>query len=140
MTFINIFCKINILICFIKKIGFFEFMEIFIEFLSDDLILIVIDGEFTIAETNVFDTLVLPVFERSENNIVIDMANLSFIDSFGIGKLFSMLNMAKLKGKQLYLMNISDEIHKLFDTVKLLRYYSVIEPSELDSKFGIKRS
>jgi len=114
-------------------------MDIFINTLNKEVISIVISGDFTIGETDLFDSVVLPIFDRDENNIILDMANLVSIDSFGIAKLFSSSNMAKLKGKNLYIMNIRKDIEELFNTLKLLRYYTIIEPTELKNRFGIKK-
>jgi len=113
-------------------------MEIFINVLSDEVISIVIEGDFTIAETSLFDSIVFPVFNRDRNNIVLDMVGLTFIDSFGIGKLFSAINIARLKGKELYIMNVREDIENLFNTVKLFKHYNLINRKELESRFGIK--
>ena len=115
-------------------------MEIFVNVLNDKVTLVVIKGDFTIADINLFDSVVFPIFDKNENNIVLNMANLTFIDSFGIGKLFSMLDMAKLKGKHLYIMNIRENIKELFNTLKLLRYYSIIEPKDLKKRFRIRKN
>lgn len=68
----------------------------------------------------------MDVFEKIHDNVTIDMQNLDFISSSGIGILVMTYRKLMENGKQMYLVNLNQHIKKVF------------EVSLLDTLFNIK--
>lgn len=66
------------------------------------------------------------VFEKIQDDVTIDMKNLDFISSSGIGVLVMTYRKLMQNGKQMYLVNLNQHIKKVF------------EVSLLDTLFNIK--
>ncbi len=59
------------------------------------------------------------VIENGCNNLVIDLSNISFIDSSGFGALVTIFNHAKNRGSRVLLTNIAAETMELVKVTKL---------------------
>ncbi len=70
---------------------------------------------------NVFDSEV----DKGAKFIAIDMKNLTYIDSSGIGSFIGLMSRLKGVGGQIYLVNMSSDIEKIFSMTKLLAFFKV---------------
>ena len=92
-------------------------------------------GSFTITEVQSFKEAVLPLMKEIEKSIIINMQELNFIDSSGIGQLVSLLNVSKEKNKRIFLVNLNSYITSLFRTVKLQKFFDILTPLDFEMKF-----
>ena len=74
----------------------------------------------------VFDSEV----EKGAKFIAIDMQNLTYIDSSGIGSFIGLMRKLKGIGGQIYLVNMSPDIEKIFSMTKLLAFFKVYHTME----------
>ncbi len=70
-----------------------------------------------------------------ETVIGMDLSNIEYIDSSGLGGMIKALNNAKSKGKSLYLYSASPNIQSVFTMARLDKFFSFISPSEFKSRF-----
>lgn len=99
-------------------------------------VIVNLSGEFTITNIKNFQDIVFPLFNENDTEaIILDMTNIRFIDSSGIGKLVQSLNIVKNKGKQFLLTNVSDIILNNFKTVKLDTFFKILPFSEIKKKY-----
>ena len=69
-------------------------------------------------------------FEKIQaNKIVINMANVGYIDSSGLATLVELLKRLKTKGGSLSLSQVSEKVKSLFEITKLDKLFS-IHPSD----------
>ena len=104
--------------------------NVFILRLSGDLI-----GENS--GTNLLDT-VSTTIQQNVMNCVIDISELRYINSSGIGVLITILTKFRNKGGEVYLMKPSDNVQKLLVITKLNAIFQIIK-SESEIEKLIKK-
>lgn len=57
--------------------------------------------------------------------LLIDMKDVKFIDSSGLGSLVSSMQLARTANAQLYICSISDQVKMLFELTKLDRIFQI---------------
>lgn len=93
-------------------------------------------GKFDIESTEEFEQQVLRALEKKPNDIIIDMDQLRFIDSSGIGSLIKFLNQSKNQSVKLHLAQIRPEIMNVIKLAKLDMFFNILSPTEYQTKFG----
>lgn len=74
--------------------------------------------------------------EKGSKNIAIDMSNLNYIDSSGIGVFIGLMRKLKEVGGSVILFNLTENIKRIFQMTKLLGFFKVYEnENELLSQF-----
>jgi len=68
---------------------------------------------------------------------IVDLQNISFMDSSGLGKIIESIRMAKEKGKKIVFCNIGDAVKVLFSMVNLSQI-AVLRDSVPDAEQFIK--
>ena len=63
--------------------------------------------------------------EQIDNSITVDMSNLAFISSAGIGVLVMTYRRLKDKGENVYLVNLNDHIKKVFKLSSLDKVFNI---------------
>jgi len=71
-----------------------------------------------------FRSAMAPVLDRSPN-LVLDLSNISFMDSTGLGAMLSCLRTVKAKGGNLKLTNLTAEVRQLFEMVLMDRVFEI---------------
>ena len=73
--------------------------------------------------------------ERGEKKILLNLANVSYIDSSGLGELVSGYTTVHKAGGELKLFNLSDKVHELMTITKLLTVFDIYdnEPEAVES-------
>ena len=69
---------------------------------------------------DIFRQLVKPVLAQSPKGLVIDLKDVDYISSAGVGVIFAIRTLIKEKGGRLAFCNLKPQIHKLFDVMKVL--------------------
>ncbi|WP_187263271.1 STAS domain-containing protein [Pontibacter beigongshangensis] len=82
--------------------------------------------------------LLAGVDEQVDNNVLlcaIDLSNIRFMDSSGMGVLVSLLTKFRNRGGELVLIKPSDHIRKLLIVTKLNAIFTIAENDEYASQF-----
>ena len=80
-----------------------------------------LDGNFDASRTEE----VKAVLDHIEDSLIIDMNNLQFICSSGIGIMVMTYRKLKEKGKEVYLINLNDHIRKVFEVAMLNKIFNI---------------
>jgi len=74
-----------------------------------------------------FKNELLSAINDCEEKLVIDLAGVEMVDSLGIGVIIAAHNTLTQAGKQLKVINVSNDIFGLFSTMRLNRRFTVEE-------------
>lgn len=85
-----------------------------------------INGKITLGEGNVVlrDTI-RNLLAKGEKRILLNLGDVSYIDSSGIGELVSSFTTTTNQGGQLKLLNLTKKVHDLLQITKLLTVFEV---------------
>lgn len=87
-----------------------------------------LSGRITIGEgTVVLKEAVRNLLQKPEKNILLNLAEVSYIDSSGIGELVSSFTTVGKQGGKLKLLNLTKKVHDLLSITKLLTVFEVFE-------------
>lgn len=67
------------------------------------------------------------LLDQNKNHILVDMSNISLIDSSGIGVIIGIQNILKGKGGSIYLKNVSADIMKMFSMVHIDKHITILQ-------------
>ncbi len=76
--------------------------------------LVHISGEIDIYTAQQFKDRLYQIVDGSENDVAVDCSNLNYIDSTGLGIFVGALKKSKLNGRNISIINMKDNIKKLF--------------------------
>lgn len=83
-------------------------------------------------ETNILREQVKELLANGSKNIVLNLAQVDFIDSSGLGALVGLHSTAQAQGAKIRLANITKRFHELLLITKLLTVFDVY-PSEAEA-------
>jgi anti-sigma B factor antagonist len=87
---------------------------------------VTVHGRLTLgAETNDLREHVKALLAAGKKKLVLDLAEVSYIDSSGLGTLVSLFTSATSAGAQLKLVQVSGRLHELLVTTKLLTVFDI---------------
>jgi anti-sigma B factor antagonist len=87
-----------------------------------------LSGRITIGEgTIVLKDAVRNLLQRNEKKILLNLADVSYIDSSGIGELVSSFTTVGNQGGKLKLLSLTKKVHDLLSITKLLTVFEVFE-------------
>ncbi len=93
-----------------------------------DVHILDISGKITLGEgTMTVRNTVRDILKDKGNKIVLNLADVNYIDSSGIGELVSTYTTVTNSGGQLKLLNLTKKIHELLQITKLLTVFQVFE-------------
>jgi anti-sigma B factor antagonist len=73
-------------------------------------VLVVISGDIEMVTIKDFKEKLLQLGQSTDKDVEIDLSNVEYIDSSGVGVLISLLKMQKKKGKDLKIEKVSDKV------------------------------
>lgn len=86
------------------------------------------DGKITIGEGSVaLRTAIRRLLEEGKKKILLNLANVGYIDSSGIGELVSSYTAINKEGGQLKLLNLTQKLQDLLTITKLLTVFDVYD-------------
>ena len=94
---------------------------------SDQSTKIYLSGEVDIYSSNVFKEELNSIVDSSKEDIIIDFKDLNYIDSTGLGILVGALKKVKQNNKDMYIINLKDNIKKLFIITGLDKLFIIEE-------------
>jgi anti-sigma B factor antagonist len=96
-----------------------------------DTTVVDISGRITLGEGSaLLRTMVRQLLETGRKYIVLNLADVSYIDSSGIGELVSSFTAVKKEGGELKLLNLTKKIHDLLLITKLFTVFDVHNDEE----------
>lgn len=100
---------------------------------GDGILILNLDGKLRLGEDNVeFHSTIRRLIENGERYILLDLGNVSYIDSTGLGELVSSYVAVTRVGGQVKLLNLTKRVHELMMVTKLATVFDVYE-SEADA-------
>src|SRR5690349_17621359 len=95
---------------------------------ADNAAIVVLSGRLTIGESvSSLHEAVEDCFAAGDKDIVIDMRDVSYVDSTGLGTLVTSLTCARNHGGTLRLANVQPRIQDLLDVSSLYMVFQIIE-------------
>ncbi len=85
-------------------------------------------------QSRLFKDRIREVINGRSSWVIVDLKNVDFIDSSGLGALISALKMLRSNGGDLVLSSMSTQVRTVFEITRLLRVFEVHEDS--DSALG----
>ena len=77
-----------------------------------------------------FKGMMRGAIEGVDKRVVVDLGNVEFIDSSGLGALISSLKVLRGNGGDLVLCSMSSQVHTVFEITRLLRVFEVFNDVE----------
>jgi len=95
---------------------------------ENGVIVLDLNGKVTIGAGDVkIRETVMDVLERGHDKLILNLKNLKYMDSSGVGELVSIFTTVSNKGGQLKLTNLSSKIFDLLQITQLLQVFDVHE-------------
>jgi anti-sigma B factor antagonist len=92
----------------------------------DGVTLLDLSGRITLGEGSVtIRDAVRDALAKGSKNIVLNLADVSYIDSSGLGELVSAYTSVKNSGGELKLLNLTSKVHDLLQITKLYTVFDV---------------
>ena len=101
--------------------------------LGPDAVLVTLDGELEFAQALTFDEALRKVERRGSACIVVDLRELSFIDSAGVGTLLAARRRAARAGRRIVIVQGPPAVRRLFAIAGLAEAFELVDdiPGEL---------
>jgi anti-sigma B factor antagonist len=91
-----------------------------------DVTLVDISGRITLGEeTGALRKVVRDLISQGKKRIVLNLAEVSYIDSSGVGELVSSYTAVRNEGGELKLLNLTKKVHDLLQVTKLYTIFDV---------------
>lgn len=88
---------------------------------------VILSGEIDIYTSQGLKERLCDIVEREKSDLKIDCSNLNYIDSTGLGILVGVLKKVKQNGNKIYLLNMKENIKKLFVITGLDKVFNIEE-------------
>jgi anti-sigma B factor antagonist len=101
--------------------------------LGPDAVLVTLDGELEFAQALTFDEALRKVERRGSASIVVDLRELAFIDSAGVGTLLAARRRAARAGRRIVIVQGPPAVRRLFAIAGLADAFELVDdiPVEL---------
>ena len=87
------------------------------------------------ATTNELKTQISDVLQQGADIVLLNMEDVTFMNSSGIGALVAILKMVRAKDKQMYLCGLSDQVEMIFRLTKMDRVFKpFVDQGEFEAK------
>lgn len=97
----------------------------------DGVTVLALSGRITLGdESNQLRTEIKDLLARGKTRLVLDLGNVSYIDSAGLGTLVAAYTSARNSGGQVKLANITQKFDELLSITKLLTVFSVYKSTD----------
>lgn len=94
--------------------------------LVDGVTVLDLNGRITLGEGSVtLRDAVRDVLSKGSNHILLNLANVDYIDSSGIGELVSAFTTVKSSGGELKLLQLTKKVHDLLQITKLYTVFDI---------------
>ncbi len=105
--------------------------------LKNNIEILAIKGELDLSNANIVKTILDKEIAAGKINIVIDMKELEYLDSSGIGVFINTMNKIRGLNGKFILLSMKDSVLRIFNLTKLTSFFKIIKnETELDQIFG----
>ncbi len=77
----------------------------------------------------------LPV--GSSTSIILDLSEVNYVDSSGIGTMIKIVNQVQDAGGKLYITGLKPMIEKIFKVAGLMNYFAILSEHDFKSRFPL---
>lgn len=98
-----------------------------IDYKEEEILNVLLSGDLDINSVEKFKEDILEKYENMDRDIVINIKDLEYIDSTGIGAIMTVYNEVKKKNKVLTVKNANRNIAKLFKITELDKIFNMEE-------------
>jgi len=98
-----------------------------IDYKEEEILNVLLSGDLDINSVETFKDDILEKYENIDKDVVIDLQELDYIDSTGIGAIMTVYNEVKKKDKVLTVKNANRNIAKLFKITELDKIFNMEE-------------
>ena len=102
---------------------------------EDTLVIIKMIGRYDIEEVHDFGTLLQDQINKDFEVIALNLSELSYIDSSGIGSLIRCMNTATRKGVDFICYNLTQNIENTFKLAKIDQFISIFTEENFKKKY-----
>ncbi|WP_018887318.1 STAS domain-containing protein [Paenibacillus massiliensis] len=89
-----------------------------------------LSGELDLSVAPDFRLVMEPLVGESEKDLIMNLKELKYIDSTGIGILLSILKTRHAAGSKFYVEEVPSQIQKLFDMTGIAKFFTTQENSQ----------
>ncbi|MBI9098924.1 MAG: anti-sigma factor antagonist [Spirochaetaceae bacterium] len=93
---------------------------------SNDIYIIDVNGEMDLYNSYKLKDLVIKMLDKKVNKFIINLNNVEYIDSSGIGALIFICSTLKKSNLNLYISNIRGSVKKVIELTKLTGYLPLV--------------
>jgi anti-sigma B factor antagonist len=90
---------------------------------------VVLGGELDIATAPLLDATLADVERNGTGTVLLDLAQVQFIDSTGLRSLLSARQRAEAAGRKLRLANLPVDVERVFDVTGVRRIFDIASPA-----------
>lgn len=98
-----------------------------IDYKEEQTLDVLLSGDLDINSVETFKDDIFEKYENVDKDVIIDLKDLEYIDSTGIGAIMTVYNEVKRKGKTLTVKNANRNIAKLFKITELDKIFNMEE-------------
>jgi len=93
-----------------------------------DVVILELKGKLTIGKGDVMlRKHIDDLLKNNERKIILNMKDISYMDSSGVGELVSSYTSVSNRGGKLKLLNLSTKVHDLLQITQLLRVFDIFD-------------
>ena len=96
---------------------------------ADGVATVALEGELDIATAPVLDATLADVERNGTATLLLDLAQVQFIDSTGLRSLLSAHQRAEAAGRTLRLANLPVDVERVFDVTGVRRIFDIASPA-----------
>lgn len=97
----------------------------------NDVTVLTLDGEVLDASiVGDFKNAIAPIL-RAETQVVLDMNNIQFVDSSGVGAILSCLRILNAEGGEFKICSLTKPVRALFELVRMHKIFDIFNSREL---------
>ena len=99
--------------------------------IQDDVAIIRLDGDLVVSEVEKLRSEIRELAEKNIHKVILDFADIDFIDSSGIGLLVEILkSLSKYEGGQLKIVNINRQVKDILKQIQLFSIFDIYDSEE----------
>lgn len=98
----------------------------------DEYYEVIVAGELDVYTVPELEEVLMPMRQEGTHDIHVNVTNVSYIDSIGLGLFVGTLKALNQNDKELYILGVSDRIGRLFDITGLKDLMHVNEGTEVE--------
>ncbi|MDA3901635.1 MAG: STAS domain-containing protein [Spirochaetes bacterium] len=96
----------------------------------------IVRGRYDISSITTFEESFKKLLEKAGSAVGVNLKNLTYIDSSGIGSLIRCFNLARKRGITCYFYDINSDIMTVFQLSKLDTFLKVVTNEEFELRFN----